>query len=62
MSNQETAIVGLKGELRTIRGRVRELKDENGRWRNVAHTLRKIAGLDEVKFNNLLRSESLPCE
>jgi hypothetical protein len=62
MSNQETAIIGLKHELKTVRGRVRELKDENGRWRNVAHTLRKIAALDEGKFNNLLRSESLPCE
>jgi hypothetical protein len=60
MNNQETAIVGLKRELKTLRGRVRELKDENGRWRNVAHTLRKIAALDEEKFRNLLQSESLP--
>lgn len=62
MSNQETAIVGLKRELKTVRGRVRELKDENERWRNVALTLRKLSGLDENKFVNLLRSESLPCD
>jgi hypothetical protein len=60
MSSQETAIVGLKAELKRIRARVRELKDENGRWRNVAHTLRKIAALDEDKFRNLLQAESLP--
>jgi hypothetical protein len=57
-----TAIVGLKRELKVVRGTVRELKDQNTRWRNVAHTLRKIAALDEGKFKNLLRSESLPCE
>jgi hypothetical protein len=62
MSNQDAAIVGLKRELKTIRGRVRELKDENGRWRNLCTTLRKIAGLDEGKFKNLMQSESLPCD
>lgn len=62
MSDKETsAILGLKRELKTIRGTVRELKDQNGRWCNVAHTLRDIAALDEEKFRNLLRAQSLPC-
>jgi hypothetical protein len=62
MPTETAAIVGLKRELKAVRGTVRELKDQNARWRNVAHTLRKIAALDEGKFKNLLRSESLPCE
>jgi hypothetical protein len=60
MSNQDAAIVGLKRELKTVRATVRELKDQNERWRSVAHTLRKIAALDEDKFRNLLQAESLP--
>lgn len=55
-------ILGLKRELKTTRERVRELKDQNARWGSVAHTLRKLAGLDEEKYKNLLRAESLPCE
>lgn len=62
MTDQDRAIVGLKRELKMVRGTVHELKDQNTRWLNVAHTLRKIAALDEEKFKNLLRSESLPCE
>jgi hypothetical protein len=62
MSNQETTIIGLKRELKTIRGRVRELRDETGRWRSVAHTLRNIAGMDDGQFNNLLRAQSLTVE
>jgi hypothetical protein len=58
-ANQEHAIVGLKHELKAVRGTVRELKDQNGRWRNVCATLRKLAGLDEGQFKNLLQSESL---
>jgi hypothetical protein len=61
-SEPETVIVGLKRDLKTIRGRVRELKDQNARWRNVAQMLRKIAALDEDKFRNLLRAEALPCD
>lgn len=59
MSTQETALVGLKRELKAVRGRVRELRDENARWQAVAQTLKKIAALDEDKFMNLLRSENL---
>ena len=55
-------IIGLKRELKTIRGTVRELKDQNERWRNVAQTLRKLAGLDDDKFKNLIRAESLRCD
>lgn len=62
MSDPERAIVGLKKELKTTREQVRELKSQSSRWLAVAQTLRKLAGLDEAKFKNLLRSESLPCE
>jgi hypothetical protein len=58
----EGVIIGLKRDLKTTRERVRELKDQNLRWYSVAHTLRKLAGLDEEKFKNLLQAESLPCE
>jgi len=58
----EAVILGLKRELKTTRERARELKDQNVRWCSVAHTLRKLAGLDEEKFKNLLQAESLPCE
>jgi hypothetical protein len=60
VSDRETsAIVGLKRELKTTREKVRELKGQTERWRNVARTLRKIAGLDEEKFRNLVEAESL---
>jgi hypothetical protein len=62
LSGAEKAIVGLKLEIRTVRAKVRELTGENERWRNVASTLRKIAGLDEDRFRNLLQAESLPCD
>lgn len=58
----EGVILGLKRDLKTTRKRVRELEDQNMRWCSVAHTLRKLAGLDEEKFKNLLQAESLPCE
>jgi hypothetical protein len=61
-ANQEHAIVGLKQEIKTVRGTVRELKVQAESWRKVAHTLRDLAGLDEDKFRNLLRAESLSCE
>lgn len=62
MSDHERAIVGLKRELKSTRQEVRELRSQNGRWYVVAQTLRKIAGLDEEKFKNLLQAESLRCE
>lgn len=62
MSDQERVIVGLKRELKSTRKEVRGLKSQNGRWYVVAQMLRKLAGLDEAKFKNLLQAESLPCE
>ena len=63
MGDKETfAIVGLKRELKMTREKLRELKGQNLRWRNVASALRKIAALDEGQFKNMLQSESLPCE
>lgn len=62
MSDQERVIVGLKRELKSTREEVRQLKSQNGRWHVVAQTLRKLAGLDEAKFKNLLQAESLPCD
>lgn len=58
----EAVIVGVKRELKATREKMRELRAQNVRWCSVAHTLRKLAGLDEAKFNNLLQSESLPLE
>jgi hypothetical protein len=62
MSDQQTAIVGLKRELKETRAKVHDLKEQVGRWRDVGDILRKLAGLDEEKFRNLLRSECLPCD
>jgi len=63
MSDKEiSAILGLKSELKAMRERARTLKDETSRWRNVALALRKLAGLDDAQFRNLLKAESLPCE
>ncbi|MBB4428016.1 hypothetical protein GGD66_006602 [Bradyrhizobium sp. CIR48] len=62
MSDRESVIVGLKRELKSTREKVRELKSQNDRWHVVAQMLRKLAGLDEGKFKNLLQAESLPCE
>lgn len=62
MSDRETAIIGLKHELKTTRVKVRELKGQNERWHSVAQVLRKLAGLDDAQFKNLLQMESLPCE
>ena len=63
MSDRETsALVGLKREIKAVRAAARVLKDQNDRWRSVAQILRKLAGLDEDKFKNLLQAESLPCE
>jgi hypothetical protein len=58
----DNVIIGLKRELKTTREKARELKDQNARWCSVANILRKLAGLDEEKFKNLLKAESLPCE
>ncbi|MBO4227217.1 hypothetical protein [Bradyrhizobium neotropicale] len=60
MNVSQNVIVGLKRELKVTREKVRDAKVETARWRNVALTLRKLAGLDEAKFKNLLQAESLP--
>jgi len=62
VGNIESVILGLKRELKATRDNARELKAQNVRWCSVAQTLKKLAGLDEGKFKNLLQSESLPCE
>jgi hypothetical protein len=63
MSDRETAaILGLKRELKTTREKVRDLSAQNRRWCSVAQSLRKLAGLEDEKFKNLLRAESLTCE
>jgi hypothetical protein len=62
MSKEQTAILGLKRELKQTRAKVHDLKEQVGRWRGVGEMLRKLAGLDEEKFRNLLRSECLPCD
>ena len=59
MRNAETVIVGLKRELKETRARVRFFKEQNDRWQQVGATLRKLAGLDEDQYRNLLCSESL---
>jgi hypothetical protein len=56
---KEIAIVGLKRELKTSREKVKELKGQAEAWRRVTSTLRALAGLDDEKFKNLLRSEYL---
>ena len=62
MADQTSALVGLKSTIKAVRETVRELRLENERWRKVAHTLRDLAALDDDKFRNLLRAQSLPCE
>ncbi|WP_035994829.1 hypothetical protein [Bradyrhizobium sp. WSM1253] len=59
---QTSAFLGIKRELKTTREKLRELNFQNDRWRCVAQTLRKLAGLDEDKFKNLLQAEHLPYE
>ena len=60
MADQEAKIIGLKRELKIARGKARELKGQIDGWSRVTRTLRSLAGLDEERFNNLLRAESLP--
>lgn len=62
MSDRETAIIGLKREIKTVRATARDLKDQNARWRKVCSMLRGLAGLDEGQFRSLLKAESLPAE
>ncbi|GGI23797.1 hypothetical protein GCM10010987_26180 [Bradyrhizobium guangdongense] len=60
MGDRETsAILGLKRELKAARGRARDLAVQNESWRAVAQTLRKLAGIDDSQFANVLKSESL---
>ncbi|MET4034436.1 hypothetical protein ABIB94_008344 [Bradyrhizobium sp. JR7.2] len=62
MSDRETAIIGLKREIKNVRATARDLKDQNARWSKVCVMLRGMAGLDDVQFRNLLKAESLPTE
>ncbi|TQF28788.1 hypothetical protein UNPA324_03325 [Bradyrhizobium sp. UNPA324] len=62
MGDRETAIIGLKREIKTVRATARELKDQNASWRKVCVMLRGLAGLDDGQFRNLLKAESLPTE
>jgi hypothetical protein len=63
MSDKEiSALIAIKHELKTTRAKVRELVGQNERWKNIAQSLRKIAGLDDGQFRNLLKAESLPSE
>lgn len=62
MNDRETAIIGLKREIKAVRATVRELKEQSERWRKVCATLRNLAGLDDGQFQNLLKAESLPVE
>jgi hypothetical protein len=62
MSDRETAIIGLKREIKTVRATARDLKDQNARWRKVCSMLRDLAGLDDGQFQNLLKAQSLPTE
>jgi hypothetical protein len=62
MSDRETAIIGLKREIKQVRASARALKDQNLRWKKVCAALRSLAGLDESQFRNLLEAESLPVE
>ncbi|UPJ69881.1 hypothetical protein [Bradyrhizobium sp. 187] len=62
MSDRETAIIGLRREIKIVRAAVRDLKGQNERWRKVCVMLCGVAGLDSGQFQNLLRAESLPVE
>ncbi|HZR74542.1 hypothetical protein [Bradyrhizobium sp.] len=62
MSDQQTAIVGLKRELKQKRAEVRELQDRNTRWRELGNTLKTLAGLTEAQYSRLLNAASLPIE
>jgi hypothetical protein len=63
MGDRETAaLVGLKKEIKTVRATARELKSENERWREIARTLRTLAGLSDAQYSRLLNAASLPLE
>jgi hypothetical protein len=60
MGDRETsAIIGLKRDLKDARAKARNVADENRRWRAVAQMLKKFGNIDDQKFANVLRSESL---
>jgi hypothetical protein len=61
-TRQEAALVGLKREIKTVRATARELKVQVEAWRDVAQTLRKLAGLDEKQYSRLLQAAFLPIE
>lgn len=62
MSDIEAAIIGLKREIKMVRAKARELKAQNDAWRDVAKTLRQLAGLNDVQYTRLLSAASLPIE
>jgi hypothetical protein len=62
MGDREAAIVGLKREIKSVRATARELKAQNDAWRDVAKTLRQLAGLNDVQYSRLLSAASLPIE
>ncbi|WP_038968023.1 hypothetical protein [Bradyrhizobium diazoefficiens] len=62
MSERETAIIGLKREIKMVRAKARDLREQNERWRDVAKTLRQLAGLNDVQYSRLLSAASLPIE
>jgi hypothetical protein len=62
MADPQNAILGLKRELKNVRAKMREHGERADAWRRVADTLRALAGLDDEKYKNLLRSVSLPCD
>ncbi|MCP2210609.1 hypothetical protein [Bradyrhizobium diazoefficiens] len=45
-----------------VRAKARELKAQNDAWRDVAKTLRQLAGLNDVQYSRLLSAASLPIE
>jgi hypothetical protein len=61
MSDKETsAILGLKGELKAIRAKARDLAAQNERWSELACTLKTLAGLSDAQYSRLLHAASLP--
>lgn len=54
-----SAILGLKRHLKDTRAKANNLADENRRWRGIAQSLRKLAGISDEAFSNLMKAESL---
>lgn len=60
MSDREAAVIGLKREIKTVRATVRDLKEQNARWSELACTLKTLAGLSDAQYSRLLNAASLP--